>query len=148
MSGISVYERAFRLLFSFSKSCVLATVFHRMPSAPERIVGVDFAAPSKETDQKRKILALAAQNTGKGEYTISREGFNAQLFKSSPGWTAKDLLKNLLDLHVSVLTADFPFSLPISLMSDAGFCSIVGWNSPSTTWKALNEFISQRLSLD
>src|SRR4051812_18473855 len=98
-----------------------------MVTSIELVVGVDFAGPSKESEQKRKIVAVAAFKIGKRRYEIRKSGFNSQLLKSSPGWAAKDLLEKILQARsLSVLAGDFPFSIPVSLMNDPGFSSIIG----------------------
>ena len=47
--------------------------------AVDVIVGVDFGAPRRTRDQRRKIIAIAAQLTERRHYRIDATGFNARL---------------------------------------------------------------------
>lgn len=46
------------------------------------IVGVDFGAPQRTRDQRRKIIAVAAHSTGWHSYRIDATGMNARLLRS------------------------------------------------------------------
>jgi hypothetical protein len=48
------------------------------------IVGVDFGAPQRARDQRRKIIAIAAQATDWRRYRIDARGINARLLARDP----------------------------------------------------------------
>ncbi len=61
------------------------------------IVGVDFGAPQRERDQRRKIIAVAAHPTGWRSYRVDARGMNSRLLASWPlrlaglyGWLAPE----------------------------------------------------------
>jgi hypothetical protein len=62
----------------------------------ETIVGVDFAGPAREQDQRKKIVAIRAQVEGWNRYRIVLDDFSQRLLLDSPGWTLKDLAKELV----------------------------------------------------
>jgi hypothetical protein len=113
------------------------------------IVGVDFGAPQRARDQRRKILAIAAHATAWRSYRIDATGLNARLLASDPpGWTAKELLDELLSRPVRVVGFDFPFCVPHELLRDARFASEVGYKDGAFTgWRTFNWFVAQRLPL-
>jgi len=64
------------------------------------IVGVDFGAPQRVRDQRRKIIALAAHSTSWHSYRIDTTGMNARLLANDPpGWSAKELVSTSRRLH-------------------------------------------------
>ena len=68
------------------------------------IVGVDFGAPQRARDQRRKIIAVAAHPTGWHSYRIDATGMNTRLLANDPpGWTAKELV----DAPVRVVEYEF-----------------------------------------
>ena len=50
--------------------------------APELVIGSDFAGPARAADQRRKILALAAERLQPSRYRVGTRGFNAHVFLS------------------------------------------------------------------
>lgn len=48
------------------------------------IVGVDFGAPQRARDQRRKIIAIAAHSTGWHSYRIDATGMNTRLLANDP----------------------------------------------------------------
>jgi hypothetical protein len=62
------------------------------------ILGVDFGAPRLARDQRRKILAVEAERVGDRRYQVRRSGINERLTvgDAPPGWSAKELLDELL----------------------------------------------------
>lgn len=96
-------------------------------TTPGTIVGVDFGAPKRARDQRRKIIAIAAQSTGWRSYRIDSSGLNARLIQHRlPGWTAQELGEELLARPVRVIGFDFPFSIPLPLLRDPNFAAAVG----------------------
>ncbi|KYF55892.1 hypothetical protein BE04_43140 [Sorangium cellulosum] len=114
------------------------------------IVGVDFGAPQRARDQRRKIIAIAAQATAWRSYRIDAAGMNARLLANDPpGWSAKELLDELLALPARVVAFDFPFCVPHALLRDAKFAADVGIKDGAfTSWRSFNWFVAQRLPLD
>ncbi|AKV04358.1 hypothetical protein AKJ09_11021 [Labilithrix luteola] len=111
------------------------------------IVGVDFGAPRRGRDQRRKIIAIAAHATGPGKYRIDMTGMNARLrVSSAPGWSAKELLDELIARPAQVVAFDFPFCVPHALLQDAKFASNVGYEDGAFgDWRSFNSFVAQRL---
>jgi len=111
------------------------------------IVGVDFGAPRRARDQRRKIVAIAAQATGWHSYRIDATGMNARLLtNNAPGWTAKELAEELLARPARVVGFDFPFSVPHALLRDPKFAAAVGYKDGAFTgWRSFNWWIAQRL---
>lgn len=116
----------------------------------ERIVDVDFAGPSKASDQRRKILGIVATRISPGMYRVSPDNFNARLLENNrrPGWTAIELAEALLETPARVVAFDFPFSIPRTLLSDARFAEIVGHDGTFKSWTEFNRFVSARLPLE
>jgi hypothetical protein len=91
------------------------------------IVGVDFGAPQRARDQRRKIIAIAAHSTGWRTYRINATGMNARLLENDPpGWSAKELLDELLARPARVVGFDFPFCVPHALLRDPKFAAAAG----------------------
>ena len=110
------------------------------------IVGVDFGAPQRARDQRRKIIAIAAQPTDRRRYRIHATGINARLLANDPpGWSAKELLDELLVHPVRVAAFDFPFCVADSLLSDPGFAAAVGSKARFLGWRSFNSFVAQHL---
>lgn len=86
------------------------------------IVGVDFGAPQRTRDQRRKIIAVAAHSTGWHSYRIDATGMNARLLAGeSPGWTAKELVEEPVARPARVVGFDFQFCVPHALLRDPKF---------------------------
>ena len=113
------------------------------------IVGVDFGAPKRARDQRRKIITIAAHATAGRSYRIDATGINARLLANAPpGWTAKELLDELLARPARVVGFDFPFCVPHALLRDAKFAAAVGHKDGAFLgWRSFNWFVAQRLPL-
>ena len=113
------------------------------------IVGVDFGAPRRARDQRRKIIAIAAHSTGWRSYRIDATGMNTRLLASDPpGWTAKELVDELIARPARVVGFDFPFSVPHALLRDPKFAAAIGYNDGAFLgWRSFNRWIAQRLPL-
>lgn len=113
------------------------------------IVGVDFGAPRRARDQRRKILAIAAQPTGRRSYRVAATGLNARLLANpTPGWNARELIDELVARPARSIGFDFPFGVPHQLLSDPWFASAVGYpDGAFHEWRAFNEWIARRLPL-
>lgn len=113
------------------------------------IVGVDFGAPKRARDQRRKIIAIAAHATAWRSYRIDATGMNARLLANDPpGWSAKELLDELLARPARVVGFDFPFCVPHALLRDERFASDLGYPEGAFLgWRSFNWFVAQRLPL-
>jgi hypothetical protein len=112
---------------------------------PLAVIGVDFGGPSKERDQRRKIVAVEATRVARRRYAVRARGLNARLLASPPGWTPSELAKALIDLpHPIAVGLDFPFSIPRLLLDDRQFAASVGFDRPFLTWHAFNAFARWR----
>ena len=113
------------------------------------IVGVDFGAPKWARDQRRKIIAIAAHATAGRSYRIDATGMNARLLANDPpGWSAKELLDELLARPARVVGFDFPFCVPHALLRDERFASDVSYKDGAFLgWRSFNGFVAQRLPL-
>lgn len=113
------------------------------------IVGVDFGAPQRARDQRRKIIAIAAQATGWHSYRVDATGLNARLLANEPpGWTAKELADELLKRPARVVGFDFPFCVPHALLRDPTFAASVGYKDGAFIgWRTFNWRIAQHLKL-
>ncbi len=111
------------------------------------IVGVDFGAPQRARDQRRKIIAIAAHATGWHSYRVDATGLNARLLASDPpGWSAKELVDELVARPARVVGFDFPFCVADALLRDPKFASDVGFNDGAFDgWRTFNWWIAQRL---
>jgi hypothetical protein len=118
--------------------------------APRAIVGVDFGAPMRAQDQHRKIIAIAARCIGPRRYRIDASGMNARLLtKNPPGWSAKELLDELLMRPVRIAAFDFPFSIPETLLRDEAFAAAAGYDDgPFRDWRTFSRFIARALPLN
>ncbi|MBU8900956.1 hypothetical protein KRR26_35715 [Corallococcus sp. M34] len=113
------------------------------------IVGVDFGAPQRTRDQRRKIIAVVAHSTGWNSYRIDATGMNARLLAGEPpGWSAKELVDELVARPARVVGFDFPFCVPHALLRDPKFASDIGYEHGAFLgWRSFNSWIAQRLPL-
>lgn len=113
------------------------------------VVGADFGAPRRARDQRRKIVAIQAHATDYRRYRIDATGMNERLLANDPpGWTAEELLDELLDRPVRIAAFDFPFSVPDALLRDEWFAAGVGYKHGSFGgWRTFNAFVAERLPL-
>jgi hypothetical protein len=113
------------------------------------IVGVDFGAPKHTRDQRRKIIAIAASASDWRRYRIDAVGMNERLLTTDPpGWSAKELLDELLSRQVRIAAFDFPFSVPAALLRDDKFAADAGHKHGAFVgWRTFNAFIAERLPL-
>jgi len=121
-----------------------------MSSPSSSILGVDFGAPQRVRDQRRKIIAIAAQPAGWRRYRIAATGVNERLLANGPpGWTAKELLDELLTRPVRIAAFDFPFCVPALLLRDEKFAADAGHTDGAFVgWRTFNWFVAQRLPLN
>jgi len=120
-----------------------------MPPASSTIVGVDFGAPQRARDQHRKIIAIAAHAIDWRRYRVVATGMNERLLANDPpGWSAKELLDELLTHPVRIAAFDFPFCVPDALLRDEKFASDAGYKDGAFIgWRTFNWFVAQRLPL-
>ncbi len=113
------------------------------------LVGIDFAGPVGARDQRRKILAVAAERTRDSRFVVSSGGLNARLLRDPPGWTAEELADALLLLRPApaIVAADFPFCVPRELLALRSFAAAVGRKTPFGSWKAFNAAIAGMIPL-
>ncbi len=113
------------------------------------IVGVDFGAPKRARDQRRKLIAIAAHSTGWRSYRVDATGMNARLLANDPpGWSAKELLDELLARPARVVGLDFPFCVPHALLREERFAADVGYlEGAFRSWRSFSWFVAQRLPL-
>ncbi len=113
------------------------------------IVGVDFGAPQRARDQRRKIIAIEARATDWRRYRIDATGMNARLLaKDPPGWAGKELLDELLNRPVRIAAFDFPFCVPDVLLRDERFAADAGHKHGAFIgWRTFNAFVAERLPL-
>jgi hypothetical protein len=121
-----------------------------MVPASNTVVGVDFGAPRRARDQRRKIIAIAAHPVADRQYRVGAIGINERLLaKNPPGWSAKELLDELLTRTVRIVAFDFPFSIPDALLRDEKFAANAGYtNGAFIGWRTFNAFVAERLPLD
>jgi hypothetical protein len=121
----------------------------RQGSAGATLIGIDFAGPGDATTQRRKIIAIEAQQVESGRYQVRGDGFNRRLVDGRfPGWSAEELADALEGPHRADLVAmDFPFSIPAALLSAPEFARSVGCNIPFGSWRSFNSFVAERLPL-
>ena len=119
-----------------------------LPTA-NTVVGVDFGAPGRARDQRRKIIAIAAHAVADRRYRVDAIGVNERLLaKDPPGWSAKELLDELLTRTVRIVAFDFPFSLPDVLLRDERFAASAGYTHGAFSgWRTFNAFVAERLPL-
>jgi hypothetical protein len=115
----------------------------------DTVVGVDFGAPQRARDQRRKIIAIAARAIDWRRYQVDATGMNARLLASDPpGWSASELLEELLDRPVRIAAFVFPFCIPNVLLRDAAFAAEAGHKHGAFTgWRTFNAFVADRLPL-
>jgi hypothetical protein len=120
-----------------------------MSLASSTIVGVDFGAPRWARDQRRKIIAIAAEPSDRRRYRVDASGMNEHLLATDPpGWSAQEILDELLTRPVRIAAFDFPFSLPDVLLRDEKFAADAGHaDGAFKGWRAFNWFVAQRLPL-
>jgi hypothetical protein len=111
------------------------------------IIGVDFGAPRRARDQRRKIIAIAAHSTGWRSYRVAATGVNTRLLANDPpGWTAVELVDELIVRPARVVGFDFPFCVPHALLRDPKFAADVGYEDGAFNgWRAFNWWVAQRL---
>ncbi len=121
-----------------------------MPPPSSTIVGVDFGAPRRARDQRRKIIAIGARATDWRRYRIDATGLNARLLENHPpGWSAIELLDELLTRPVRIAAFDFPFGIPDPLLRDERFAASAGHKHGAFLgWRAFNWFVAQKLPLE
>src|SRR5919201_2272844 len=115
-----------------------------MPTTCSTIVGVDFGAPQRARDQRRKIVAIAAHATDWRRYRIDASGMNERLLGNDPpGWSAKELLDELLGRPVRIAACDFPFCVPDVLLRDEKFATDAGHEHGAFIgWRTFNAFVA------
>ncbi len=125
-----------------------AKTFH-VDSTRELLVGVDFGAPKRERDQRRKIVAIAAERVGPQSYRVEVAGMNARLMSHKlPGWTARELVDALLERPAGVVGFDFPFGIPVSLLHATDFAASSGHEGGAfVEWHVWNAWVARRLTL-
>jgi hypothetical protein len=120
-----------------------------MLPASNTVLGVDFGAPRRARDQRRKIIAIAASAVADRHYRVDAVGMNERLLANDPpGWSANELLGELLMRPVRIVAFDFPFSIPDVLLRDETFASNAGYTDGAFIgWRAFNAFVADRLPL-
>jgi hypothetical protein len=120
-----------------------------MLPASNTVVGVDFGAPRRARDQRRKIIAIAALAVADRRYRVEAIGMNERLLaKDPPGWSAIELLDELLTRTVRIVGFDFPFSIPDGLLRDEKFAASAGCaHGAFIGWRTFNAFVAERLPL-
>ena len=115
----------------------------------EMIIGVDFGGPRRARDQRRKIIAIGSQAIGHRRYRIAADGINARLLSNEPpGWSAQDLLAELLGRPARVVGFDFPFGIPDALLSDRRFAADAGFpDGAFGEWRTFAAFVAAHLPL-
>jgi len=110
------------------------------------IVGVDFGAPQRARDQRKKTIAAHA--TDWRRYRIDMTGMNARLLANEPpGWSTKELLDELLARPARVVGFDFPFCVPHALLREARFAAEAGHTRGAFNgWRSFNWWVAQRPS--
>ncbi|HEY3258433.1 MAG TPA: hypothetical protein VGJ64_06215, partial [Gemmatimonadaceae bacterium] len=113
-----------------------------MLPASNAVVGVDFGAPRRARDQRRKIIAIAAHAVADRQYRVNAIGMNERLLgKDPPGWSANELLDELLTRTVRIVAFDFPFSVPDVLLRDEKFAANAGYaHGAFIGWRTFNAF--------
>lgn len=82
-------------------------------------------------------------------YRIEPTGINARLLAAEPpGWSAKELLDELLARPVRIAAFDFPFGIPDALLCDEKFAVDAGHaRGAFGGWRAFNAFVAEQLPL-
>lgn len=111
------------------------------------LVGVDFGAPRRAADQRRKIIAVEAQPVGWRQYRIVPTGLNARLVAGAgaPGWSAAELLADLVRNPVRVVAFDFPFGVPEALLRNVALA--IGEPETLQSWRSFSYACERRLKL-
>jgi hypothetical protein len=105
----------------------------------DTVVGVDFAGPAKEQDQRRKIIAVRAEIEGWQRYRIALDDFNHRLLLHAPGWTLRELSEELVRHPARIVGLDFPFSIPNALLRDEEFARASGYKQGAfDSWRRFN----------
>lgn len=117
--------------------------------AIDQVVGIDFAGPQTASQQRKKILAVAALRLGPKAYRVSADGMNERLLENPPGWTANELAESLVQAspRASVVACDFPFSIPGSLMQSSAFAALADHPTAFGSWQSFHEFMCTSLAL-
>jgi hypothetical protein len=110
---------------------------------------VDFGAPRRARDQRRKIIAIEAHAIAWRRYRINAGGLNARLLGDGPpGWTAIEMIDELLGRPRRIVAFDFPFCVPDVLLRDEQFAAAAGYRHGAFGgWRAFNAFVADRLPL-
>jgi hypothetical protein len=119
---------------------------------PALVLGVDFAGPSKAADQRKKIIAVAAEVVDDGHYRVRTKDFNEPVAQhlstgKSPGWTAQDLVNAVANVPCEVMACDFPFSIPKQLLISPQFAAAVGLPKAFGTRDAFAAFVASKIPL-
>ena len=70
------------------------------------------------------------------------------LAKDPPGWSAKELLDELLTRTVRIVAFDFPFSIPDALLRDEKFATNARYKHGAFIgWRTFNAFVDEQLPL-
>lgn len=123
-----------------------------------KVAGCDFGVPKNAGDQARKIILIEAIRLGERHYAIEPRGRNERLIRrlssgghwkqNRHGWTLPDLHDSLShDFSVEACSFDFPFSIPLALLTDEGFSERLN-QAVFCTRERWVQFISERLSLE
>lgn len=108
-------------------------------SSVETIVGVDFAGPAREQDQRKKMVAIRAQVEGWNRYRIVLDDFNQRLLLDSPEWTLRELSEELVRHPAKIVGLDCPFSIPNALLRDELFAKAAGYEQGAFQgWRSFN----------
>jgi hypothetical protein len=123
----------------------------------EKIVGSDFGVPASAGQQSKKIILIEAVRLGERCYSVGLTGRNERLVRepdskggwqaSRRGWTVPELSGSLAsDPAVTVAAFDFPFSLPMTLLTSPDFSQLVG-QPVFGSRSAWAQFVSESLRL-
>ena len=120
-----------------------------MSTSASTVVGVDFGAPQRARDQRRKIIAIAAHAADWRRYRVDATGMNTRLLVSDPpGWSATSYSRSCSRGPVRIAAFDFPFCIPNVLLRDAAFAAEAGHEHGAFTgWRTFNAFVADRLPL-
>lgn len=115
----------------------------------ETVVGIDFAGPASASAQRRKILAVEARRLGRARYAICAGGLNRRLLRAPPGWTAWDLAEAIVaaPAPVSVVAADFPFSIPAPLLELDAFARLANHARAFRRWTTFHRAVAKAVPL-
>ena len=101
------------------------------------------------TISDERILAIEARTVDWRRYRIPADGVNARLLArpEAPGWSAQELLSELIKRPIRIVAFDFPFCIPIALLNDEEFAAAVGHLGPFSGWRHFSWFVAQKLKL-